>query len=300
MATVFDMGKTLNTITNTVNQTISTANTVSKTVDNLVGSAGSLSGITSVQGAVNAIGNVVAGAKTIAGAIEGLTDPSKFASTIRSLGIPLGGEAAKAIGAASAFFGGPEAGSDWRVRLTVPPIFTGGRVLAPLVNAGYQLIFPYTPTITLSGSASYEEQSITHQNYQFIYYNSSKSEQIQIVAPFNVEDSEQALYWIAAVHFLRSATKMFTGNDPVAGNPPAILRLNGYGNYVFKNVPVVVKQFSFDLPQDVNYINAGGQSWVPVKSTLQITLQPIYSRDAARNFSLVDFVNGKYVSQGYL
>lgn len=302
MAQVFDMGSTLNTLATGVNNAISTASTVSKNVNNIAGSLGSLTNVTSVQGAVSTLQNVVGGAKSIAGALESITNPAQFASAIRSIGLPAGGEIANIIGAASAFFSGTAGSSDWRVRLSVPPIFNKppSPIMAPLFNAGYQLIFPYTPTITLSGSANYEEQAVTHQNYQFVYFNSSKSEQIQIVAPFNVEDSEQALYWLAAVHFLRSATKMFTGTDAIAGNPPPLLRLNGYGNFVFKNVPVVIKSFSFDLPQDVNYINAGGQSWVPVKSTLSVTLQPIYSRDAARKFSLSAFASGKYVNEGYV
>ena len=47
---------------------------------------------------------------------------------------------------------------------------------------------------------------------------------------------------------------MFTGSDPKAGNPPPIIFLNGYGNYVFKNVPVVVTSFSTTLSNDTDYI----------------------------------------------
>lgn len=302
MPEIFDMGSALNTLSTGVNQAISTASTVSKNINNIAGTLGTLGNATSVQGALGALQNVSGGIKSIAGALEGITDPSKFASTIRSLGLPGGGEIANIVGGATASFSKTAGSVDWRVRLSVPSSFysEANKIMAPLFNAGYQLIFPYTPTITLSGSANYEEQTVTHQNYQFVYYNSSKAEQIQIVAPFNVEDSEQALYWLAAVHFLRSATKMFSGTDEFAGNPPQILRLNGYGNFVFNNIPVVIKNFSFDLPQDVNYINAGGQSWVPVKSTLNITVQPVYSRSAVRQFSLTDFASGKYVDKGYV
>lgn len=302
MAQIFDMGTGLSTITNGVNQAISAVNTVSKNAANIANTIGGLGNITSVGGAVTSLNSIVGGVKSIAGALENISDPAKFASAIRSLNLPAGGETAVLAQAASAALGSSESSRDWRVRLSLPLAFLDASnvILKPLIDNGRQLIFPYTPTITLSGSANYDEQNITHQNYQFIFYNSSKAEQIQIVAPFNVEDGEQALYWLAAVHFLRSATKMFAGGDIIAGNPPPICRLNGYGSYVFDNIPVVVKQFSFDLPQDVNYINAAGVSWVPVKSTLQLTLQPIYSREAARRFSLSEFVKGNYVGQGYV
>jgi hypothetical protein len=47
---------------------------------------------------------------------------------------------------------------------------------------------------------------------------------------------------------------MFTGNDPKAGNPPPIVMLNGYGQYVFKNIPVAIQSFNCTLPQDCDYI----------------------------------------------
>lgn len=47
---------------------------------------------------------------------------------------------------------------------------------------------------------------------------------------------------------------MFTGDSQPAGNPPVILALNGYGDYVFKNVPVVVTNFTVTLDAGSDYI----------------------------------------------
>jgi hypothetical protein len=47
---------------------------------------------------------------------------------------------------------------------------------------------------------------------------------------------------------------MFTGGSSMAGNPPVILYFNAYGDYVFRDVPVVVRSFSMTLPKDVDYI----------------------------------------------
>lgn len=287
---------TLNTLSNGVQRAVGTVGGVAATASNIAGNLGNLSRATSVGGALNSLNNVVGGVSRLGGVLSSITNPSALGSAMRSLNLPGGGELSGSIRAMASFGG---MGGDWRVKLSIPGPFLGSAVLYPLLMSDCSLVFPYTPTINISGSAGYEEQSVTHQNYQFIYYNSGKSEQIQISAPFNVEDEEQGLYWIAAVHFLRSATKMFTGNDVNAGNPPVICRLNGYGDYVFPNVPVVIKSFSMDMPQDVNYIQAGG-SHVPVKSSLNLTLQPIYSRTAAKDFSLTTFVNGGYMGQGYV
>jgi hypothetical protein len=289
-----------------------------------------------------------------------LSNPAKLLSSIRSINLPLGGESIGKIINASATFGGTDASTDWRARLSMPSgsFFDKSPILQPLTDAG-GLIFPYTPTIAITSTATYNEIPVTHQNYQFQAYQNSRVSDIQITGEFNVEDGVQAKYWIAVVHFLRSVTKMFTGDTAFQGNPPPILNFSAYGDHVFRNVPVVVKSFSMTLPKDVQYIStnnsaissgldaisqtanqlanvagplrgaatalgtigagagvisklsnltgssAGGMSTprdshVPVKSDLTITIMPIYSRESVRQFSLQQFVNGAYVSKGYV
>ena len=326
--------------------------------------AGGLSSVSSVaqsaQAGLQAASGVLRTAANLGAALNNLSNPSQLLSAIRSINLPLGGEAIGSIINASAAFGGTDDTNDWRARLSMPrgSFFDTSPILQPLTNAG-GLIFPYTPTITISHAATYNEVSVTHQNYQYMAYQNSRANSIQIVGEFNVEDSVQAKYWIATVHFLRSVTKMFTGEGAFAGNPPPILNFSAYGDHVFRNVPVVVTSFSMTLPKDVQYISttvaagsslgelssvanalagvggpigqvasvvttagkafdavsnikdaingglAGGagiarESHVPVKSDLTITLQPVYSKEAVRQFSLRNFVNGAYVSKGYI
>lgn len=195
--------------------------------------------------AVNTIGRIASTASFAGG----------FASGMRSLNLPAGGEAIGDLMSAAALFGGDANENDWRVRLSLPNwvSFRQSPVLKPLKDAG-GLIFPFTPQITIKSGSKYSTESPTHSNYAFNAYKNSDPGAIEITAPMNVEDSNQALYWIAAVHYLRSISKMFSGNDPKAGNPPPIVYLNGYGNYVFKNIPVAIQSFSCQLPQDCDYI----------------------------------------------
>jgi hypothetical protein len=269
-----------------------------------------------------------------------LSNPAKLLSSIRSINLPLGGESIGKIINASASFGGTDSSTDWRARLSMPSgsFFDKSPILKPLTDAG-GLIFPYTPTISITSTSTYNEIPLTHQNYQFQAYQNSRVSDIQITGEFNVEDGVQAKYWIEVVHFLRSVTKMFTGDTAFQGNPPPILNFSAYGDHVFRNVPVVVKSFSMTLPKDVQYIStnvsavSGGlgsisqiatnlalgpissllpqiggpggtsasrDSHVPVKSDLTITIMPVYSRESVRQFSLQQFVNGAYVSKGYV
>jgi hypothetical protein len=207
---------------------------------------------------------------------------------------------------------------DWRVKLSLPTnnlAYMASPILAPLVDSGNSLIFPFTPQVNLTHSASYNSLDTTHNNYAFMAYENSRVETINITADFYCENSVDAAYWVAATHYLRSVTKMSFGDSSDAGQPPPVVRLNGYGAYVFNNVPVVVKTFTMDLPKDVDYISAsvggfhdpldfgdalvdGKTSYAPVKSTMTIQLMPIYSRTQQRKFSLDAFVNGNYLDDG--
>lgn len=216
-------------------------------------------GITQTLGAASAAFGAVAGvagtAQSIGSAISNAGEGG-IASVVRSASLPAAGEAIGDVVEAVSAFGGNEASeNDWRVRLSLPKWVSFGNspVLKPLKDAG-GLIFPYTPQVTIKSSAKYTSEPVIHSNYVFNAFKTSDPGTIEITAPMNVEDSEQALYWIAAVHYLRSISKMFSGNDPKAGNPPPIVFLNGYGQFVLKNIPVAIQSFSCQLPQDCDYI----------------------------------------------
>lgn len=193
--------------------------------------------------------------------------------------------------------------SDWRVRLNFPagnPAFATSEVLAPLVETNNSMIFPYTPVVTISHTANYNSLSPAHSNYQFLSYENSRVDNITITGDFLVETAAEAAYWLGAKHFLQSITKMHYGDTLNSGSPPPIVKLNGYGSHVFDNVPVVVTAFSVDLPNDVDYIQAdvSGTSYVPTKSTFNVTCQVVYSREKIRQFSLDKFINGDYIING--
>ena len=105
---------------------------------------------------------------------------------------------------------------------------------------------------------------------------------------------------------------MFFGNDAMAGNPPPIVYLNGYGQYYLPNVPCVVTSFSHTMPDSVDYMDIPepgltynpnftnpvlNSTRLPTTSTLTLTLQPVYSRLAqSQKFSLNDFARGALIN----
>jgi hypothetical protein len=156
--------------------------------------------------------------------------------------------------------------SDWRVRLQLGPTSdylynVGGNnaqeagILAPL-RATNGVIFPYTPTVTTAYRANYEQYDLIHSNYRGIYYKNSRVDDISVRGMFTAQDTTEANYLLAVIHFFRSVTKMFYGQDTNRGVPPPLVFLNGFGNFQFSKHPCVVTSFNYTLPNDVDYIRA--------------------------------------------
>ena len=153
---------------------------------------------------------------------------------------------------------------DWRVRISLaeqstylynaPQAEQG--ILAPLA-ATHGVIFPYTPKIDVGYRANYSAVDLTHSNYTNYFYNGSSVGQVRITGTFTAQDTVEAQYLLAVIHFFRSATKMFYGQDAQRGAPPPLLFVNGLGEYQFNNHPCVLTGFEYSLPADVDYIRAG-------------------------------------------
>jgi len=258
-----------------------------QSVQNFLGSAGRFG-----QNLGNAVVDV---GKQVVGEIASATGFGRF---LRGANLPVFGMPGGA-GFAEGAWASQDPG-DWRVRLSIPPNFNLPGPLGTKLAATNGMVFPYTPQIILQHSAQYGQLRPTHSNYPFPVYQSSSVDTISITGEFLVENTDEAKYWIAAVHYLRSVTKMAYGETSNQGSPPPVVRLNGYGDFVLKNVPVVVTVFNVDMPTDVDYLHVpdiGPQgTWVPVRSQIAIQVTPTYSRRAVQSFSLDKFVAGGYAN----
>jgi len=239
----------------------------------------------------------------------------------------------------------PNASQDWRVRLSLPPYSTyfyndpSNSLLSPLsttpsgagaansvaglVGGAFNLtgnqtigvIFPYTPQISITHTANYSQQKLTHSNYANYFYDSSEVQAITLNADFTVQSIDEGQYLLAVIYFFRSVTKMFFGKDRIAGNPPPILYLNGYGQYYLPNVPCVVTSFNHSMPSDCDYIDVPepfvtrtsynpqftrprlNSTRLPTTSTISLSLQPVYSRvSQSTGYSLEDFARGALIN----
>jgi hypothetical protein len=157
-----------------------------------------------------------------------------------------------------------QAKPDWRVRLSLAPGATylyktqAPGILAPLA-ATDGVIFPYTPAISVQYAASYDATELTHSNYKFFTYRGSAVDTVSISCDFTAQDTFEANYLLAVIHFFRSVTKMFYGQDqnPKIGTPPPLCYLSGLGAFQFDAHPLAITAFTYTLPTDCDYIRAG-------------------------------------------
>lgn len=184
-----------------------------------------------------------------------------------------------------------QAKADWRVRLSLAPDsqylyndpeYAG--ILKPLKETD-GVIFPYTPSITVNYAANYEATNIVHSNYKIYQYSGSAVEQVTIACDFTCQDTYEANYLLSVIHFFRSMTKMFYGQDtqPKNGTPPPLCYMFGMGGYQFAAHPLAISGFSYNLPADVDYIKTTSAS--PAGSPVPNTADVSTSRLAGTNVS---------------
>lgn len=235
--------------------------------------------------------------------------------------------------------------TDWRVRLalsddpSVNYLYKADNpgILNPL-NATNGVIFPYTPTISVNYAANYNPTELVHSNYKVYQYSSSSIDTVTITGDFTAQDEYEANYLLAVIHFFRSATKMFYGQDesPRRGTPPPLCYIYGMGSYQFAGQPLAISQFSYNLPNNVDYITTstgedqapsattqpprmagtgvarggvlpppqftpisepGTISRVPSKIQLSVTCVPMMNRNAVSNvFSFEEYATGRLLN----
>lgn len=164
------------------------------------------------------------------------------------------------------------------------------------------LVFPNIPSVNVTQTSNYTDFDLTHSNYSIWAYKNSKIDSISVTAKFSINTVKEADYFLGAIHFLRSASKMFFGdNDPQAGVPPVVLSFTHMGPTAFNGVPVVIRSFNTSFEDAYNYVDATDGTSIPIISMLGIELLALYTPSALRtNFTLENFQNGGLLGSGYI
>ena len=189
-----------------------------------------------------------------------------------------------------------------RVRLRPKPdgaiqIYGSNGILQPLRSTN-GLVWPYQPAIEYTQTVDYQAIDLVHVNQEIMSYTKTPAPKFGVSGQFSVQNQQEGAYALAAIHFMRTVTKMYFGSsDPNAGTPPPVLLFDAYGQYMFNQLPVIVTQFKHELPADVDYVpidlnniqvlsQSQANTNIPGNSRLQRTPQ-ISSYDNVANSALM-------------
>ena len=187
------------------------------------------------------------------------------------------------LGSVSSLFGSKSKGSSGNVR----------GIMEPLAQTN-GMVFPFTPTIDFAQEIDYSSYDPVHSNQELHSYTRTKAPKINVTGKFTVQNSFEASYALASLHFCRTVSKMAFGKSQNAGTPPPVLLFSAYGDYIFNDVPVIVTAFNMSFPEDVDYVLVpNSNSWMPSMFSIQISLTVQNTPDQLRSFSLEKFRSGQ-------
>lgn len=185
-------------------------------------------------------------------------------------------------------------------------------LMAPLKATG-GLVWQVTPQIFLSGVANYNAQQLHGSNYPIYTYMNSTPPALPVQADFYANDMFDGHYLLAMMHFLKTATKSYFGEKSVVnqtyGTPPPTLIFEYLGEHGFNKVPVIINDYSIQLPEDCDYVpvvtNVGGgegteTTYVPTRMNVMVNLIPNYTpKKLRKKFDLDELRSGKGYKGGF-
>jgi hypothetical protein len=142
-------------------------------------------------------------------------------------------------------------------------------VIAPLWSTNGMLM-PYTPAIQVTHtSVEYSQYSLPQTPFDYFAFSKRNSPILSVTATYTAQNELEARYVLAVLHFLRAITMNYYGrqNGDLRGiNPPTLL-FSAYGPYMYDKVPMLIRNVSFGLDQDVDYISCGSDFNSPISTT---------------------------------
>lgn len=183
------------------------------------------------------------------------------------------------------------------------------------------VIFPYTPVITATLQADYSQYAPVHANQDFHTYQRTPSAQYNIAGTFTAQNDEEARYALAVIHFFRTITKMDFGKNGTGLAPP-VLMLNGYGKYMFNNLPIIINNYTVELMSDIDYVKvdidgtsnidingdlfhpdaprgSSGQAWIPSRFLITVNCIVQHTPQRLREFDLDKFRTGELMKKDF-
>ncbi len=135
------------------------------------------------------------------------------------------------------------------------------------------IIFDVSAGLPESRTASYDNYSLVHMPVDLYAYKNTTSRTFSIHGKLVSRNATEADRNLRYLDLVRSWVLPSFGES---GAPPPILKLSSYDNLNIKDTTCVMRSYSWEFPDDVDYI-FDGISPMPIIGTLNIELVEIYS-----------------------
>jgi hypothetical protein len=175
------------------------------------------------------------------------------------------------------------------------------RLTAPYLDSTETIVLDVMPTIDESRSASYDAVPIIHHPGEILKYRSTSSRNWGIQTRLISRNPEEAAKNLAYVNIIRSwvmpyygAGTAITEEGSKLGAPPPIITLEGYGEKMIGPITCVLESYSWNWPNDVDYIRTEGDNQpFPAIISISLTLKEALSPAEYSGFDLTAYREGR-------
>ena len=166
------------------------------------------------------------------------------------------------------------------------------------------VVFDVMPSITEARSVTYKSFTPQHHPGEIMKYEASGARDWNISAKLISRTVDEATWNLNIINMIRGWTMPFygegtasnAGTDSYLGAPPPIITLKAYGERMIGPVKCVLTNYSWDFPNDIDYIQAnstgGAKVPFPVILTVTLSLKETWSPAEFSGFDLMAFKQG--------
>lgn len=144
-----------------------------------------------------------------------------------------------------------------------------------LTGPGGKIVFEASSLLGESRSASYDGFSIVHLPTSLLAYRNTSGRKFDLQGKFVSRTKDEASENSKYLDLIR---KWILPDFGGTGATPPILKLSGYKNNNIKDLQVILHSYSWQFPEEVDFIWAGS-SPMPVIGTIQVALEEVYSAE---------------------
>ena len=172
----------------------------------------------------------------------------------------------------------------------------------PDLGSNISVIFTVMPIVDENRSASYDSLTPTQHPGSIQVYKTTSSRTFNINGKFISRSIEEANTTLHYLNIIRSWVMPYYGSGTAEsypnkiGLPPEILKFNAYGEKNLKDIPVVLTNYSWTYPEDVDYVQAIDTNNIsyPVPRVIEISLSIMecYAPNELSKFDLLAYKNG--------